>query len=279
VTPRRRSLATGCLLLALVAAPAPAHEGVPEQIQAVTRQIQKDPKNGSLYLKRGELHRVMNAWAAAAGDYDRAAALDASLRDEVTLCRGRSLLDQCKPKEARPYFDRYLTKHPDAGDALVLRARALLKLGEGAKAADDYAKAVEKVAVVKPEHYLGWAESLAGSGRTTEAVAVLDQGIARLGPAVTMELSAVDLELRLSRVDAALARLEAIASRSPRKETWLARRATILEKASRTSEARAAYQEALAAIESLPQRHRGTQATEELLERVRAGLERTAAAN
>ena len=34
-----------------------AHEGLHEQIAAITAKIKRDPKNASLYLQRGELHR------------------------------------------------------------------------------------------------------------------------------------------------------------------------------------------------------------------------------
>ena len=50
-------------------------------------RFEQDPNNASLYLKRGELHRIHQDWPAAAADYDRAAQLDPNLA-VVDLARG-----------------------------------------------------------------------------------------------------------------------------------------------------------------------------------------------
>src|SRR4030095_10208910 len=52
-----------------------AHEGLHEQIVAITAKIRLDPTNASLFLKRGELHRLHRDWRRAAADYNRAARL------------------------------------------------------------------------------------------------------------------------------------------------------------------------------------------------------------
>ena len=96
----------------------------------------------------------------------------------------------------------------------------------------------------------------------------------RLGPIVALQLFAIEIELAGKRYDAALARLETLAAQSPRKEAWLAHRGDILEQAGRAPEARLAYEQALAAIESLPARHRTTGATAKLEAEIRAALAR-----
>lgn len=68
-----------------------AHEGLHEQIVAVTAKIKLDPKNAALYLQRGELHRLHRDWARAAADYDRASRLQPSLTT-IDLARGKLLL-------------------------------------------------------------------------------------------------------------------------------------------------------------------------------------------
>jgi predicted negative regulator of RcsB-dependent stress response len=89
-----------------------------------------------------------------------------------------------------------------------------------------------------------------------------------------LQLEAIDLELTAKRYDAALARVETIAAQSARKEAWLARRGDILEQAGRVEEARVTCEQALAAMESLPARHRKTRATTKLEAQVRAALAR-----
>ena len=78
-----------CIGLSL---PVRAHEGLHEQIAAITAKIKRDPKNASLYLQRGELHRLHHDWARAAADYDRAEHLQPGLQT-VDLARGKMLFD------------------------------------------------------------------------------------------------------------------------------------------------------------------------------------------
>jgi predicted negative regulator of RcsB-dependent stress response len=100
----------------------------------------------------------------------------------------------------------------------------------------------------------------------------LDEGIKRLGPLVTLQLTAIDLELRRRNYNAALARLDEITSQSDRKETWLVRRGEILKLAGRQEEARAAFNAALVAIESLPPQRRQSRAVTTLQLRARSAL-------
>jgi len=100
----------------------------------------------------------------------------------------------------------------------------------------------------------------------------LDEGIQKLGPLVTLQLTAIDLELRRRNYDAALARLDGITSQSERKETWLVRRGEILKLAGRQEEARAAFNAALVAIESLPPARRQSRTVTTLELRARSAL-------
>ena len=106
------------------------------------------------------------------------------------------------------------------------------------------------------------------------AVDGLDEGIQELGPLVLLESRAIDLEVKRQRYDAALVRIDQVLAGVSRKEKWLARLGEILETAGRAQEARAAYKDALKAIESLPSRHRQLAASQELETYLRALLER-----
>lgn len=257
---------------------AGAHGPIHEQIAALTDRITEDPQNAALYLKRGELHSHHLDWPAALADYERAAQLDPTLA-AVDFARGRTLLQAGRPTEARSALDRFLAKHPDHAEGLATRARVLVSLGHGLAAGADYTRAIaaaERLDRPNPEYYLERARALAAEGgdHADEALRGLDEGVRRLGPLMVLQLYAIDLELAGKRYDAALARLDTLAAQSPRKEPWLARRGEILEQAGRAAQARLAYEQALAAIESLPARHRQTEATARLEARIRAALAR-----
>jgi predicted Zn-dependent protease len=260
------------ICIALLPSFVNAHEGLHEQIAALTAKIKRDPKNASLYLQRGELHRLHRDWSRAAADYDRAARLQPSLKI-VDLARGKMLFESGRLQRSKSTLDRFLSRQPGHYEGLLTRARVLAKLEKRSDAARDFTEALTASSVPEPELYLERASVLAGDEQQiTEALRGLDEGIAKLGPVVTLQLAAIDLELRRHHYDAALTRLDQITAQSERKETWLVRRGEILKLAGRNDEARAAFNAALVAIESLPAAHRQSRSVTALELRARSAL-------
>ncbi len=237
----------------------------------MSARLRREPRNASLYLKRGELYRLHRDWRRAAADYERAARLDPRLA-AVDFARGRMLFEAGQNRAAKSALDRFLRAEADHAEALTTRARVLVRLGQRAEAAQDFTRAL--ALAPEPELFVERAAAIAAAGapHTREALEGLDEGIARYGPLVTLQLPAIELELREGRYDAALARLETVAAQSPRQESWLARRGDILLRAGRAEEARTAYAAALAALEQLPAPRRRTRAVAELEAHVRAAL-------
>ena len=249
-----------------------AHEGLHEQIAAITEKIRRDPKNASLYLQRGELHRLHRDWARASADYDWAARLQPELKI-VDLARGKMFFESGRLQRAKFTLDRFLHQQPGHFEGLITRARVLAKLGARSDAVKDFTRALAVSAAPEPELYLERAQVIAGDEtRVGEALSSLDEGIKRLGPLVTLQLAAIDLELRRHSYDGALTRLDLIAAQSERKETWLVRRGEILRLAGKEEEARAAFNAALVAIESLPPERRQTRTVTALQLRARSAL-------
>jgi predicted Zn-dependent protease len=264
------------LLIAVCIVLAPslvwAHEGLHEQIAAITAKIKRDPKNASLYLQRGELHRLHRDWGRAAADYDRAERLQPSLKT-VELARGKMFFESGKLQRAKLTLDRFLNQQPGHYEGLVTRARVLGKLGARSDAAKDFTQALAASSAPEPELYIERANVLGGDEqRVDEALRGLDEGIHKLGSLVTLQLAAVDLELRRKNYDGALTRVDQIAAQSQRKEAWFVRRGEILKLAGRDDEARAAFNAALVAIESLPPAHRQSRSVVSLELRARSAL-------
>lgn len=259
------------MMLLTLLATVVAHEGIHEQIVAVTQQIQAEPRNAQLYLMRGELHRLHRDWAAASADFDQAVKLDPQLR-AIEFSRGRLWLDAEQPQQSVAAFTRFLTEHPTHAEAFILRARAHTQLKAYAKAASDYDRAITLAPRAKPDYYLERAGVLAHANEFAAAIRGLDAGIAQFGALVTLQLKAIELETRLQRWDAALARVELIARQTPRQETWLVKRAELLQQAGRAAEARAAYTAAWQALAALPSAQRKTKAMDELAAQIQAAL-------
>ena len=269
---RKKQIVLIAVCIALLAGLARAHEGLHEQIAALTAKIKRDPKNASLYLQRGELHRLHRDWRQAAADYDRAERLQPSLKT-VELARGKMFFDSGRLQRAKSTLDRFLNQQPEHYEGLITRARVLAKLGERSGAAKDFTQAVALSSAPEPELYIERAKVLAGDEqRINEALTGLDEGINKLGPLVTLQLAAVDLDLRRRNYDGALVRIDQIAAQSQRKEAWLVKRGEILKLAGRDDEARAAFNAALLAIESLPPAHRQSRSVTSLELRARSAL-------
>ena len=265
-------LATALMCMALVGSLAYAHEGLHEQIAAVTAKIKRNPKNAVLYLQRGELYRLHRDWMRAAADYDRAERLQPSLKT-IDLARGKLFFEANKFRRAKYMLDRFLSSQPEHYEGVVTRARVLAKLGERSDAARDFTHALSMSSESEPELYVERAKVLAEDEQhISEALQGLDEGINRLGPLVTLQLTAIDLELRRKDYNAALTRLDQITAQSERKEIWLVKRGEILTFAGKDDDARKAFTAALSAIESLPAGNRHSRSVLALEIRARSAL-------
>jgi tetratricopeptide (TPR) repeat protein len=242
---RRATLA----FVALVCAGAVrAHPEIEEALARLNTQITAAPAEADLYVQRGELYARHEEWIMAEANYLRAAEL-APAHPRLDFARGALELATHRPDAARAHLDAALGRTPRDPEALVLRARAHLALNDRDLALADFNAALALIATPPPELFLERAALLAPA----EAIRSLDEGIARLGPAITLQLRALALEESLGRIDEAVARLNRVAEQSERKEAWFKLRGDLLTRAGRTKEARAAYVAAVAAIAALPE--------------------------
>jgi predicted Zn-dependent protease len=248
------------------------HEDLDQQIARVTRLIEREPDRAILRFRRGELHRLHEDWAAARADFERARVLDPALA-VVDLALGRVCNRSGDARGALAALGRFLANQPDHAEGLLERARARAAVGERAAAAKDFGDALSRMEEPWAENYLERSEVLRADGRLDEAIRGLEEGLAKIGPALPLRLALADLEVEAGRIDAALAHVDAIAAGADRKDLWLLRRGEILRKAGRPEEAGRAFRAALASIDALPAARRRTKFTQELEARARAALE------
>lgn len=267
-----------CLLLAASAvisgsfSSALAHADLEEQIAAITVRLSQHPANSAdLYLQRGDLHRQHAEFDDARADFAKAEELKPGW-DAVAIERARTFSDEGKFADALTLTDTLLQKEPRHVEALILHARALVKLGKADAAVTDYTTALSQIARPSPDLYLERAAAQATSGKVDDAIRGLDDGLAKLGPIPSLQLPVIDYERQLGRFDVALTRVDKIIATASRKESWLALRGEILAQAGRPDEARKSFAAALAAIESLPGNRRGTEQMKELEARIHDDL-------
>ncbi len=261
-------------ILALSVTALRAHDGIHEQIIAVTAEIKKSPRDAALYLKRAELYRLHREWRNSERDLNTAARLDPTL-GVVDLRRGKLLFDMGKFRRSKKFLERFNGAEPQMFEGVLALGRTLAKLGDAAGAARWFKKAIEVSPSDSAEIYVERAEVLANSGSFVEALDGLDEGIAKLGSLVTLETPAIDLEVRLNRFENAIKRIDRIAKGMPRKEPFLLLKGETLIKAGRNCEARTELLEARRGYESRSTFQRNVRAVRNEIARVEAGLRAT----
>jgi hypothetical protein len=164
------------LFLPILAGSVRAHGPLHGQIERLDRAIRADPDNARLRLERAELHRIDENPGAALRDLEAAARLDPGLH-EVDLCRAALDYESGRPEAALLVVDRYLSRVPDHGEALRLKARIELSLERPAEALASFVAALAHLERTTPDDY---------------------QERARLQKAAGQDGAAVDRELALS---------------------------------------------------------------------------------
>jgi len=238
-----------------------AHGDLHEQIAAASRAIARQPDDAALYLARGELYRGHHETEPALADYAIALRLDLTL-DAARLARGRLLLEAGRPGDSLPDLDRFLAAQPNHAEALVVRARARSATADPSHARIDYDRALGLSP--NPDWYIERARLVRVSAGPAAALDGLDEGMARLGPVVTLTLEAIECELSLADYDAPLLRLDRLTAASGAHPHWTLRRGDILLAAGRAPDARAAFITAIAALDALPPERQHTRQNEAL---------------
>ncbi len=244
-----------------------AHDGLHEQIVAVTKEIKRNPKNPALYLKRAELYRLHQEWKNAEADFNRTEKLNPNLA-VVNLGRGKLWLDTKQFSRAKHALEKFLSKAPDSFEGVITMARVFAGLRETENAVRFYTQVVVLSPKDSAEIYLERAEILASANKIDEALRGLDEGIEKFGGLVTLQIAAIDLEANRENYDAALVRLDKLSSAMPRKESFLLRRGEILLLARRKCEARKSLLEAQENFNSLPFSRKNIRAVKEQIARL-----------
>ena len=236
-----------------------AHGPLHEQITNVTAQLARHPEDVALLLHRGELNRLDERSHEARADFLHAQRLTPdSVAPQLGL--GRLALDLNQPAEAVTALASFVAHETNHVEGHLLLARALVRSGHAEAAVAHFNRALTVSADPRPEWFIerSRAQIARPGANQAEALAGLDEGLAKLGPVPNLQLAAIELELQRAAFDNALHRLDTVIALSERQEHWLMQRGDILRQADRISQARSAYVAASKAVEMLPARQQRT---------------------
>jgi len=266
----RRLLRRRCAGLVLVcglAVAARGHGADPEKLEELAAALRRAPDDPALLVAQARLLVEHGDHGVARRNLDRVDALapGAYPTDDV---RGLLLFDEGDLSGAADLLDRAVLRAPAEIEPRLWRARVRRALGRRDAALEDYLAVWRATSRPTGDLTLEVAEALVAGGRTADAAAVLQRGIASVGQVPSLLVRLIDLEVARGRPADALPWAEAMQSRSARPEPWMARRAELLELAGRADEARAAWTQLDAHLARLPNLERGSPALRPVVERV-----------
>ena len=255
-----------CFWLAvLLMEPALGHDDPSTSVSALSQHIQEEPDNPALYVRRGEQYRLAKAWPEALQDFERAAEL---VDDPVEIdgALGESLLRTGNAEAALEHLDRFIERYPDNNEALEVRGDAYVALSEYADAATDYTKALEQTTRPKPGIYLKLTRAYAAEERYEEALQTVDDGVQKLGPAISLLQEGINLEVQREAYDAALQRINQLPGRLRDTPLWLIRKGDIFRLDGQEKAALESYELAQERYEALPSVRKKLPAAEKISE-------------
>lgn len=271
---RNRKFALLCIMLIAPGLAVP-DEDLHLRIERLSARIDAAPADYQLHVRRGELYRQHADFEGALADFAEAARTGPpEFQSSVDFLRGRTWLDAGRPDIALPVLDRFVKAQPEHVGGRLVRARVHEALDQFEAAIWDYSVAIKLQDRPSPDLYLDRARLQASDrvNRPDDSLRGIDEGIATLGPLVTLLQFAIELETRRDNFEAAMQRIAALPERVQSQPRWLVRRADLLQRAGRIEEAQGVYAAAFVAIESLPKNRRNTRANTALAATVAASL-------
>jgi len=239
------ALAALLMPLALPAHPDPSHT-----LGQLEEHLAEKPDDQELLRQKADLLISTHHPELARPVVDRLLALDAA-RPENLLLDARICRAGKDPATHAKAVD--LAKaHPGFAPGWIFLAWVEDERGHREEAVAAMRKALDLSDRPSPSDVLTCATWMEESGDKPGAIAVLDQGLAKLGVLTGLHQKAIDIEIPMGRHDSALRRVDALSARFRPSVAYSLQRAGILESAGRFKEAAESCDSALALLEIMP---------------------------
>ena len=254
---------------------AAGHGNRDEHLAHLDAEIEANPDSVALLVERSAALRRLGRYEASLADLERVQAVSPD-NHQVYYLRGLTHFRDGNLADAEAALRSYLERVPASSSGHIALAEVLTAQGGHLAAAREYTLAIGAQPTPVPDHYLARAKAYRAAGEPYLELAVegLDEGMATMGPLVTLQRLAIEIEVDRGNHASAIARIDEILAKAPRKETWLVYKGRILASNGRESEALDAFRLARAAIGSLPSRIRSSPAMATLRATVAAHLEK-----
>ncbi len=227
-----------------------AHGPVHAQIDSLSKQIAKYPDSLNLYFERGIYYQIDEDYARAVADFEKVLIMDNEIYTTY-FPLAEIYLETAQYELASSYIDKYILHFPKHANGQILYAKVHLALGEDDKAIVGFDNAIAiKKDKATPEDFIHLS-NVWRIQNPEKAYKVLEEGVRKIGPYVSMQKHLVDLANEHEWYDRSMQTINAILAKAIRKEYWLLQKANVLQKLSKHEEAKTVYQNCLAEIEGL----------------------------
>jgi len=226
--------------LTLLVSPAWGHPELLAQIELLDTEIQRQPGNAELLIKRGDLYRREQDYSSAQRDF--AAARELQLNNsELDFFQGRLQFERGDFADADFLLSRYLAVHPEQAGAWALRGRTRQARGLPLAAAQDYAEAIAYSDAPSPSLYRQQVLALVAAGERHYKAAreVADTGLDGFPGEVSLLGLATDIALAEDDPGVAALYIQQLPGSISMLPSWQARRerAQCLEQVDQSSSA------------------------------------------
>ena len=233
-----------------------AHGDLDARIKKITKQIEKDPSNPDLYIKRGELYFQHEEYKNSIVDYEHANALGVS-SIALDILFAQSYDKAGKYPIALDYLENVLKQEPDQVVSNRLKGNILVDQQHYLAGAKSLEHALQYSIKKLPEHYVGLAtayRAVESDESNQKAIQTMLAGVKELGDLPVFLNHLVSLYQEKGDYENAIKTQSKIIAISKRKEIPYLSRAKLYRLSNNISAAKDDLIFARKSINSLPRR-------------------------
>ena len=247
------------------------HGDIHERIQQISKEIENNPDDVNLYLKRGELYFQHEAYDSSSFDFKTCELLGNYPAKRFYFSYAKTLNQLDRHGEALIYLKKILKIDPGNVNTLRLIGKIYNDLSKPCIASEYLQKVISNASYTLPFNYLEASRSFSRCDHPdalNKSIDILNQGINDLGALITFQNELVKIFLENNMVNEAIDIQTQIIQSATRKEFPLYKRAKFYKANGNIELAEKDIQDAKILVSKLPERIRLNKATRELMEKL-----------
>ncbi|WP_432670351.1 tetratricopeptide repeat protein [Flavobacterium sp. SM2513] len=216
-----------------------AHGDLSKRIAAKTHQIEKEPKNFTLYYERGLLYQEHKEYPEALQDYKKSKTLG-NTNEVVNYRLAQVHFSIEKYDAALSDITAYLKRNSTDVKGKKVEAQILFKKKAYSKALNSYQYVFENTTDLRPEDVIEYTEITLAQNHDNykDALTIIEKGLVKIGTKTTaLQLKKLEYLVASKQENKAIEQYNYFIKEIERKEFWYYRKAKYLAEINRKEEA------------------------------------------